>query len=98
MRFDYIFKHTTNVRECQVVQESVGEIRCGSFVETVMATPMSMCSGKRICRWIGPRLAVQFEYVREIEREANGKYRAVKSLLRPAPGPGPTVGFDIPST
>ena len=34
-----------------------------------------------IGRWISPTLRVRFEYVTEIEREANGKFRAVLSRL-----------------
>ena len=98
MRFDYIFKHTPNIPERQVVQDRVGEIRLRIVRRDGYGNADEHVLREEIRRWIGPRLAVQFEYVSEIEREANGKYRAVKSLLRPAPGPGPTVGFDIPST
>jgi hypothetical protein len=37
---------------------------------------------REIQRWISPRLAVRFEYVQEIERQANGKFRAVLSQLK----------------
>jgi hypothetical protein len=32
-------------------------------------------------KWISPALEVEFIYVPEIEREPNGKFRAVKSYL-----------------
>jgi len=33
-------------------------------------------------RWVSPALVVHFEYVEEIERERNGKCRAVGSHLK----------------
>jgi phenylacetate-CoA ligase len=87
MRFDYVFKHTVNVRECQVVQDQIGEIR----LRIVRRPPYSNADERlleaEIRKWISPTLRVRFEYVTEIERESNGKFRAVKSLLsidRPA--------------
>jgi hypothetical protein len=37
---------------------------------------------REIQRWISARLAVRFEYVQEIERQPNGKFRAVLSQLK----------------
>jgi hypothetical protein len=34
-----------------------------------------------IAAWISARLQVNFDYVNEIEREPNGKFRAVKSRI-----------------
>ena len=81
MRFDYIFKHTPNVRECQVVQDSVGEIRLRVVRRDDYSNADEHMLREEIRRWISPSLAVQFEYVSEIQREANGKFRAVKSLI-----------------
>ena len=55
MRFDYIFKHTPNVRECQVVQDRVGEIRLrvvrrdgyGNADEHVLREEIRRCCGFR---------------------------------------------------
>lgn len=81
MRFDYIFKDTLNVSEAQVLQEKMGEI-------VVRVIPRAEYSGRdeefmrsEIARWISPELEVHFERVSQIEREPNGKFRAVKSLL-----------------
>lgn len=81
MRFDYIFKDTHKIRESQVVQEEPGWIKV-----RVVRRPGYQASDEQfvrdeIRRWISPRLGVRFEYVKEIERERNGKFRAVKSLL-----------------
>jgi len=85
MRFDYIFKHTPNVRECQVLQDRVGEIRLRVVRRDRYGKADEDMLQEEIRKWISPTLGVRFEYVDEIEREANGKFRAVKSLLRTAP-------------
>jgi phenylacetate-CoA ligase len=85
MRFDYIFKDTKNVKECQVVQERPGEINV-----LIVRRPEYSLTDERfitdeIHRWISVGLKVSYVYVNEIEREGNGKFKAVKSLLsRPA--------------
>ena len=81
MRFDYIFKDTHNVNEAQVVQHRLGEI-----VIRIVRRPDYGVADENLIRseisaWISPRLGIQFDYVAEIERERNGKFRAVKSLL-----------------
>jgi phenylacetate-CoA ligase len=84
MRFDYVFKDAMNVKEVQIVQERIGTITVravrrdgyGSKDETEIRT--------EIRRWISPTINVQFEYVEDIDREANGKFRAVLSRLKSA--------------
>lgn len=86
MRFDYLFKHTSNVKEAQVVQREPGTVTLrivrrpgyGSGDEELI-TELVHC-------WISPRLEVVYEYVDEIERDRNGKFRAVRSLLSPGLG------------
>jgi phenylacetate-CoA ligase len=81
MRFDYVFKDATTVRESQVVQVKPGEV----VVRIVRRPSYSTRDEDFICReihnWISPHLGVRFEYVDEIERESNGKFKAVKSLM-----------------
>ena len=83
MRFDYIFKDALNVRESQVVQRHLG----GVVVRVLRRPAYSQKDEEQIRRqfqlWISPALAVDFEYVDEIERERNGKFRAVVSCLSP---------------
>jgi hypothetical protein len=69
------------VKECQVVQE-----RRGAITVRVMKRPAYTQADEdfiraEIGRWISPSLQTQFEYPAQIEREPNGKFRAVKSLL-----------------
>ncbi|MEZ4407171.1 MAG: hypothetical protein R3A52_11915 [Polyangiales bacterium] len=82
MRFDYLFKDSHEVRECQVVQERLGEI-----VLRVVRRPGYSVADERalldeVRRWISPSIEVRFDYVPVIAREASGKFRAVKSCLR----------------
>jgi phenylacetate-CoA ligase len=86
MRFDYIFKHAPNVCECQVVQDREGGIRLRVVRRESYSSADEQLLKEEICRWISPSLEVAFDYVSEIEREPNGKFRAVKSLLRTSTG------------
>jgi phenylacetate-CoA ligase len=93
MRFDYVFKHALNVRECQVVQERMGEITLRLVRRYGYNTADELTLREEVRKWISPTLSVNFDYVSEIPREANGKFRAVKSLLRtpPARAVGPST-------
>ena len=85
MRFDYVFKDALNVKEVQVVQEQVGEITIRLVRRPEYGTADEVEISREIHRWISPRLAVQFQYVAEIERQQNGKFRAVVSKLKSQP-------------
>ena len=90
MRFDYVFKDALNVKEVQIVQEQLGEITVRLVRRPGYSTSDEADIGREIQRWISPRLAVRFEYVPEIERERNGKFRAVLSRLKsPQPNAAP---------
>lgn len=82
MRFDYVFKDTPRIGECQVVQERPGEITLRVVRRTGYGGADEQHVREEIARWISASLAVRFDYVDAIEREANGKFRAVKSLVR----------------
>jgi phenylacetate-CoA ligase len=85
MRFDYVFKDAMNVKEVQIVQEELGEITIRAVRRDGYGTKDEAQIGREIARWISPRLKIRFEYVTEIEREANGKFRAVLSRVKPLP-------------
>jgi phenylacetate-CoA ligase len=82
MRFDYILKHAPNVSECQVIQDHEGEVQLRIVRRESYSSADEQLLREEIRRWISPTLKVGFDYVSEIGREANGKFRAVKSLLR----------------
>jgi phenylacetate-CoA ligase len=81
MRFDYIFKDAASVRESQVVQKKPGEVVVKIVRRPSYSTRDEESISREIHYWISPRLGVHFQYVDEIERERNGKFKAVKSLM-----------------
>jgi|CZKD01.1.fsa_nt_gi phenylacetate-CoA ligase len=85
MRFDYVFKDALNVKEVQVVQEQLGEITVRLVRRPGYGTSDEAEILREIHRWISPGLAVRFQYVEEIERQPNGKFRAVVSQLTSQP-------------
>jgi phenylacetate-CoA ligase len=85
MRFDYVFKDALNVKEVQIVQEKLGEIVVRLVRRDGYGSGDEAGIRREINRWISPQLAVRFEYVQEIERERNGKFRAVVSRLKSQP-------------
>jgi len=80
-RFDYIFKESQHVKECQVVQAAPGEVSLRIVRRPEYGVADERLLRSEVAHWISPALAVHFEYVEQIEREPNGKFRAVKSLL-----------------
>lgn len=82
MRFDYLFKDSHYVREAQVCQYKEGSIT----VKVVRRQGYSIRDDEEIRRqvtnWISPSLQVDIEYVESLDREPNGKLRAVKSFLK----------------
>jgi len=81
MRFDYIFKDTKHVKESQVIQKEKGGIIIKLVQRSSYSTDTEAEIRDMIHEWISPQLEVDFEYVPEIDREPNGKLRAVKSFL-----------------
>lgn len=82
MRFDYIFKDTNNIKECQVVQDKLGEIIIRAVVRPSYNVKTEKLIANEIHNWISPNMAVTFKYVNAIERNKNGKYKAVISNLK----------------
>ncbi len=81
MRFDYLFKETHAVRESQVVQHRPGAITLRLVRRPGFGVKDEAHLRHEVARWISPTLEVEFEYVDEIPRERNGKFRAVLSRL-----------------
>lgn len=82
MRFDYLFKETRTIKECQVVQKQLGEVvlrivRREGYNQELMEKHL-----KEIVKdMISPTIDVKFDYVDEIERTKGGKFKAVVSEL-----------------
>lgn len=85
MRFDYVFKDAMRVKEVQIVQERLGEIVVRLVRRPNYGAGDEAEIVEEIKRWISPSLTTRFEYVQEIERGSNGKFRAVLSRLQTEP-------------
>lgn len=81
-RLDYLFKDALNVKEAQIVQEKLGEITIRLVRRDAYGTKDEMDIRRDIASWLSPTLAVRFDYVQEITRGQNGKFRAVLSQLK----------------
>lgn len=81
LRFDYVFKDTYNVREAQVVQRELGSICLRIVRRAGYSLADEALLRDEIKHRVSAGLRVDFEYVDEIERESDGKFRAVKSCL-----------------
>jgi len=81
MRFDYLFKDARSVKECQVVQTDRRRLTLRIVRRDGYDGRDEAFLRDAVAEWISPRLEVDFDYVDEIAREPNGKFRAVKSTL-----------------
>lgn len=82
LRFDYIFKDASKVKEAQIIQYKLGEIAIRIVRREGYTVNDEINLKKEVSEKVSPSLSVTFEYVNEIEREVTGKYRAVKSYLQ----------------
>jgi len=81
MRFDYVFKGTTDIKECQVVQRKLGNVVVRIVKNDNYRISTEKMIENSIHELISPRLCVEFEYPSSIERTKAGKFRAVVSEL-----------------
>jgi phenylacetate-CoA ligase len=81
MRFDYIFKDTHHIRDAQIVQKELGSISIRVIRRPTYTSVDEALVREEVKQRVSSTLKVEFEYIDEIEREPNGKIRAVKSLL-----------------
>lgn len=80
-RFDYLFKDTSGIKEAQILQKELGIIQILIVKRSDYDYETESYLKKGIEKYISKTLRVDFIYTDEIEREQNGKFRAVKSLL-----------------
>ena len=81
MRFDYIFKDTDQIKEAQVVQKKHGSIEINIVRREGYSSETENDLSNQVKEWISPNIEVSYNYMTEIPRESNGKFRAVKSEL-----------------
>ena len=84
-RLDYLFKDALNVKEAQIIQEQLGELTIRVVRRDAYGAKDELEIRRDIASWLSPSLAVRFEYVPEIPRERNGKFRVVLSRLQSQP-------------
>lgn len=80
-RFDYLFKNTVGIKECQVVQQQLGEVLFRIVRRDSYSTQTEEVLRKGVADMISPTIACRFEYVNEIKRTIAGKFKAVVSEL-----------------
>lgn len=81
-RLDYLFKDALSVKEAQIIQEKLGELRILIVRRSGYGTKDEAEIRRDVKTWLSPSLTLHFEYVDEIPRCANGKFRAVLSRLK----------------
>ena len=80
-RFDYLFKDTADIKECQVVQRQLGFVTFRMVIRDNYSTTTEQKIKKAVRKMISPSIICEFEYVSEIERTSAGKFKAVVSEL-----------------
>lgn len=81
-RFDYLFKETKDIKECQVVQRDLNSVIFRIVRRDTYSKKTEKIIEEEVRRIISPTIKCEFEYVNEIERTAAGKFKAVVSELK----------------
>jgi len=81
-RLDHLFKGADNVEECQIIQTKVNEIVLNLVRRQRYATRDERKLRERIKHYLGADIRPIFNYVREIPRLKNGKFRAVINRMK----------------
>ncbi len=81
-RFDYLFKETRSIKECQVIQRELGSIVFRIVRRDDYSRSVEDSLKKKVNEMISPSIECLFEYVNEIERTSSGKFKAVVSELK----------------
>jgi phenylacetate-CoA ligase len=89
-RLDHIFKGQLDVGEAQILQETRDAIRVLVVPRRTFSAQSEAALRKEIRGRLGPEIRTEIRLVETIPREANGKFRAVKSRLTAEPASLPT--------
>lgn len=81
MRFDYIFKNSNTIKECQIVQKELGSIIIRIVKRETYSLKTENSLREEIKNKISPSILINFEYVNEISRTKSGKFKAVISEI-----------------
>jgi phenylacetate-CoA ligase len=80
-RLDHIFKEQYEIEEAQIVQHQVDSVKVLVVAGSGFADRDRKNLEREVHARLGPRIRVDIELVPAIEREPNGKFRAVKSSI-----------------
>jgi len=80
-RLDHIFKGQPDVKEAQILQEEVSSIEVRMVLRPAFDGRSQDALLKEIRSRLGEKIRIDLRQVDEIPREANGKFRAVKSAV-----------------
>jgi phenylacetate-CoA ligase len=80
-RLDHIFKDQLDIAEAQILQEDVDSIEVRVVPRLSFDARAEQALRKEIRSRLGNEIQIELRRVEEIPREANGKFRAVKSAV-----------------
>lgn len=81
-RLDHLFKSAKHVRNAQIVQDDVGRIKIRIEKEDGYTKIIEGTIQSEARRRLGKSIEIEFDYVREIEKEANGKCRFIVQKIK----------------
>jgi phenylacetate-CoA ligase len=80
-RLDFLFKKSDRIEEAQLIQDAHDHLT----VKIVRSDNYSLKEEKSLLdemrRYLGNEIAIDFDYVKEIPRTSNGKFRQIISML-----------------
>ncbi|WP_288260257.1 hypothetical protein [uncultured Prochlorococcus sp.] len=82
MRFDYLFKETSSIKEAQIYQKEIDYITIRYIPRDDFKKDDLEKIRKLSSEYISPLLKINFEEVNEIERTKSGKFKAVISDIK----------------
>lgn len=80
-RLDFLFKDTPAIEEAQLVQERISEVAIRLVCNAQYSTQHEKKLLADCRRYLGDSIQIHFEYLEEIPRSANGKFRQIISTV-----------------
>lgn len=82
MRFDYIFKDTSEIKEAQIIQKEYDSIIVRYVLRGHPRKNLEQVLKNNISNWISPAIKVYFDVVCDIPRSPSGKFKPVVSDIK----------------
>ena len=80
-RLDFLFKDTANIKEAQLYQDNISMVKIKIVKTPSYSTKDENTLKKNMRKFMGDQIELSFEYVSEIPREPNGKFRQIVSKV-----------------